>query len=311
MNRAQLNLDVSWTPTKAIHSQLVAMENIDIVDLCPSVMVVHVELYSMLDKYKKENPIKNVINNVDHKSNASDKDNGTNVYSQHKIDEEYVPAARTSVKIDLQYTPSIVTPLAKQQSDEYTPTYNGSDEIVKYTPTKIEKSQSDDSIASKSSQSKQIDLNRNDCVTKRIKSSPRKIQQELFGGSDEDEFDAEKRKIIESEITMKSSRKRPGFDKQNKLNPIESPDTMKKQSKLNSWLSKTRKPETTKGKETQTIEDIPRKRKLTSVHPAKEENSVEQNQKKAENQSNNMEKLKRLHARLDENIENKKKVKVL
>lgn len=310
MNRAQLNLDVSWIPTKTIHSQLIAMENIDIIDLCPSVMVVHVELCSMLDKYKKENPIKNIVNNVDHKSNASDKDNGTNANSQNKIDEEYVPAARTSVKIDLQYTPSIVTPLAKQQSDEYTPTYNGSDEIVKYTPTKIEKSQSDDSIASKSSQSKQIDLNRND-VAKRIKSSPRKIQQELFGGSDEDEFDAEKKKIIESEFAMKSSRKRPGFDKQNKLNPIESPDTMKKQSKINSWLSSTRKHDATKGKETKTIEDIPRKRKITSIHPAKEENSVEQNQKKAENQSNDMEKLKRLHARLDENIENQKKVKVL
>lgn len=222
MNRAQLNLKISWTPMDSTYRQIGDMECMDSENICPMVMTVHIDMWSLIDKYKKEHQSKpepkpatngNGISSASSVTSATSTSSTTSTTTTAKQlpikspmnnepnksivaeiagdgkgveDEEYVPIAMADVGNGLQYTPSTVIISAL---DEYTPTNVGDPEqIVTYTPTKIAKSQSDEGVrqAKKYGTSNKTDVNRNDSSSKRHRTIHKvDAMSDLFGDSDD------------------------------------------------------------------------------------------------------------------------------
>lgn len=203
MNRAQLCLKISWTAIDAMHRQLNIIENLDNSNVCPLMMNVHIDVWSMIDKYKKDNQIKSESSPSTNGNGMTSKSATVKLSSPKKTittvdlakikltkemdtDEEYVPPASGNVENGLQYTPSLVTDI---KSEEYMPTNSSEDvdQIVSYTPSKIAKSHSDDAIDTKKyGQYSRTDVNRNDYNSRRDKTSTKTDAfVELFGDSDD------------------------------------------------------------------------------------------------------------------------------
>lgn len=206
MRRAQLELRVSWRSKQPFHREIVGLEMKN-ADICPYVMVVKIAMVSMLEKYKKQHSQEKLIKQQSQdiekittektvakpKSTvrSSDESNGartSNGSSSNDIDadiEEYVPAG--NVPNSLKYTPSTVSS-SNERSDEYSPTTKGADDIVSYTPTKIDDTKSHKDQNNKHKPNIKTDLNRNDYVSKKKRTDPSKVDN-LFGADSDDSND--------------------------------------------------------------------------------------------------------------------------
>lgn len=200
MNRAQLNLNIEWSFMDSMSRQACKAERMDSENICPMVLTVQIAMYSMIDKYKKDNHIKaepkQATNGATISSTPSTPSkakqtptkspiNSELIKSQSNgiavdVDEEYVPTATVPTENGLHYTPSTVSN-SNSAIDEYTPPSSGdADQVVTYTPTKIAKSQSDEGVmpTKKHAITNKTDVNRND-------SRRNRELADLFGDSDD------------------------------------------------------------------------------------------------------------------------------
>lgn len=270
MNRAQLELRISWKSKKPFHKE-VAYQQLSKergCDLCPYVLVVKVAMVSALDKYKKQHT-QQELKTERPSSKPSTKsikpepseatDSRTSNGSSSNDVEEYVPAPITSIDRIPKYTPSALSMVGKtilssmekiSVTDEYTPALqraDDKDDIITYTPTKI------DEVKLKSTM--KTDLNRNDYPEKK-KRTDTKIC-DLFGDSgDEPE--------LENNGTSRflRSTKKPSQSDVVKGTP-------KPQSKLDGWVTNRSKKGPDQNDQNRPLnEEVKKKRKLNADSPA-------------------------------------------
>lgn len=312
MNRAQLHLKISWTAIDAMHRQLTIIENLDNSNVCPLMMNVHIDVWSMIDKYKKDNKIKTESPPSTNGNGTSSKNATAKISPPKKAittadlavklkltkeidtDEEYVPPASGNVEF-LQYTPSSVT---SAKSEEYMPT-NGSDDadhIVSYTPTKISKSHSDDVIdAKKYGQNSKTDANRNDYNSKRDKTSIKTDAfADLFGDSD-DSVGAMTR-------SAKKSAQQRLHVTHRKASKHTSNET-KIQTNLSQWV--TTKDDCNSLDDLKSMKEPNKKRRIDTSHPIEMRENIDANALKngKEPKTDEADRMKLLSAKLDKKLE--------
>lgn len=193
MERAQLELRISWRNLKSYHKDIASIETKNC-DLCPYVLTVKIYTISLLSKYRKlhdkkteKTTTKTTIDDVLNERTQNGTSTSTASASQSTNFEEYIPAPVAQVGSSLDYTPSTVpnssesiTPSKCGPPDEYTPSLHNADDgdnnDVTYTPTKI---------ARQKAKNRLHDVNRNDCSDKRKRTGSK--LNDLFGGDSGDD----------------------------------------------------------------------------------------------------------------------------
>lgn len=283
MQRAQLDLRLSWRSKKQFHTDIASQEERKDCVLCPFVLVVKIDMVSALDKYKKEHSQKKKTEKPLTKSTTATESNGsverpTNGSSLHRV-EEYVPASRSNISESLKYTPSTLSPkiaiTSNHTTEEYTPltlltqTADDESDVITYTPTKIgDQHYKYQSLA-------KTDLNRNDYPEKKKRNELHKMT-DLFG-----DFGDDHRSEMGSTTKITPT---DGSKRKQKTQP---------QGSLDSWITnrskKTYSPADGSGNE-----DAKKKRKITANSPV-EVPTGSRNDKEEENR-----KLKALREEFEE-----------
>lgn len=249
LDRAQLELDVSWKPFRTYQKDVVRQIKGKSCDKpCDKFLNVKVRAISALDKFRKLHGLektseKKSTESIDSEpstsagstsagaaENRSSNGSTSKSQSQSQSIEEYVPEPVTDISNSLDYTPStlsnsvenvVASPVDHGHDDDdddvYTPNVIGNnDSQITYTPTKIAHA------------SKKTDLNRNDFTTqkktKRIKSK----HMMIFGGDSGDDIDKDSKSGLRREM-----RSTPNTSQINSEKP-------KLQGKLDEWVNHTR-----------------------------------------------------------------------
>lgn len=269
MNRAQLELNVSWKPVRSYHKDVARQFSGKSCDnSCAKVLNVKVRMFSALDKFKKlyghEKQTEKISEStLDCESNASSSNaasenrtsNGSISQSLSQSVEEYVPEPLTDIPSSLNYTPStlsnsiedvVASPLVDDEHDVYTPSQkngNNDSQIITYTPTKITQT-------SFKTASKKTDSNRNDSVDKKSNK-----MKKIFGDSG-DEIDNDDDGGGGSQSGSRHGlRSTPGTSR------IES-DKTKVQRQIDEWVTKGRSKRTDSKRDCDRSDDKKKIRKI-------------------------------------------------
>lgn len=272
MKRAQLELRLTWKKTRSFHTEIIRQEKKN-VDNWPSFLSIKVRMISALDTYKKmlsKRTSGESLASLDLSAEAN------HLKADPLTDnvEEYVPSSRTAIK-PLIYNPSSngSGTSANAASDEYTPSVPSSEEVVSYTPTRIDGM----SKTGKANNPEKTDLNRNVYIGKKKRTEDCKIN-DLFGGDSDDMFENDSPSqsnlhsvVVGSELFGDDSgelHKSVGTSHRNLRSATKS--SKRAQGNLDGWVTARRPKDIQSDMKSTAFDETKKKRKIAMSTPAKE-----------------------------------------